>query len=585
MPSTFRCYLQQLRRSLAFVRQNRHGRRLNTPAPRSRVRLEVLEDRLAPAFNVSITSAAMSSGGAFALNGTTEVFTPTMSGAIASTSDIQNFLNAGKNVSITTGTMGNEAGDININAAITQTAGGATTLTLTPAEDVIDNGFAIDTTATSGTVTLSAGRDITLNSGSGIKTTAGAIALSANEAATPVSGNFIGINAAGAVITSVTGAIGLQGRGGDTGDNNIGIALHGGTTVSMTTATAGAAGITLNGTGGPGGSQNNGVALLDTGSAITSVARDIQVIGIAGAGSGTVNNGVFLAQAATSPAPTITSASGNILVQGTGGNGTGTFGQGVSMENGSSIATTGSGSVTVQGSGGTGAGSGGSNYGVELDSGSTISAAAGSSGTIAITGTAGTGAFANGVILFSGAGITSKGTGALNLTATSSTNAALFIDATASNLIGGTTYAGIISLNVTSATLDGGTVATTGVAKLNATMGAFDASGGGVLNVGQLLLTGVGPFNLPTTTNKVSTLAGAVNGNVTFHDSAALTVGTVAGTIGLNAGAGTVNLTGNTNLSVTQTLKTSGAVTLTGGAAGNGASINLTAAVRAARCP
>src|SRR5262249_60370753 len=79
---------------------------------------------------------------------------------------------------------------------------------------------------------VSTGRNIVVNSGTGWTSTAGNLSFSANQQATPTSGNFIGIDVNNATIGSSLGAITLQGRGGnDAGGSQFGVYLHGGAVV------------------------------------------------------------------------------------------------------------------------------------------------------------------------------------------------------------------------------------------------------------------------------------------------------------------------------------------------------------------
>ena len=144
-------------------------------------------------------------------------------GAIGSSligaSTINNALNSGTNVIITTDIGGSQSGDIiqNSNAAINWSS--SSSLTLNADRDITLNG-SIEATG-SGAVNLNATRAITLNSGSSITTTSGAINLNANQQPTATTGSFDGIYLNNADISSNTGNITLKGKAGNTAGEGI----------------------------------------------------------------------------------------------------------------------------------------------------------------------------------------------------------------------------------------------------------------------------------------------------------------------------------------------------------------------------
>src|SRR5262249_44502893 len=128
-----------------------------------------------------------------------------------------------------------------------------------------------------------------------VNTSSGGITLRGNQQAAPTSGNFFGILVSGTV-SSATGAVQLTGRGGNTGNLNIGVAVAFGGLVRTT----GTGSVTVTGVGGPStGNANYGVDIQDEGSQITSGGGLVQVTGTGG-GTGTASdgNGVFVVNGA-----------------------------------------------------------------------------------------------------------------------------------------------------------------------------------------------------------------------------------------------------------------------------------------------
>jgi filamentous hemagglutinin family protein len=120
--------------------------------------------------NIIIQNVGVSTNGTF--SGTNpDIFTPIGDSAIISTTDIENRLNAGTSVTITTGNTGTQAGNITIADNIAKNPfGGSTTLTLTAANDILlqpgvqIQSFSIPALANPLNLILQADRD---NSGSG----------------------------------------------------------------------------------------------------------------------------------------------------------------------------------------------------------------------------------------------------------------------------------------------------------------------------------------------------------------------------------------------------------------------------------
>ena len=89
-----------------------------------------------------------------------------------------------------------------------------------------------------------------------------------------------GVNLNGALLTSVDGAIGITGIGGDgSAGTNYGVYQLTGAVISSTGTGADAATITIEGTGGAGTSSNEGVILSSIGTLVTSVDGDILIRG------------------------------------------------------------------------------------------------------------------------------------------------------------------------------------------------------------------------------------------------------------------------------------------------------------------
>ena len=247
------------------------------------------------------------------------------------------------------------AGAINVNGAITAASAGAVSLT-----------------ATSG-IFVSAG----------IATTNGNLTLSANEQATPTSGNFIGVNVSGAKVESTgTGVVNVSGRGGDDGSGSqIGVSVSG----ASATITSGGGNVTVTGQGGGSGTGGSNYGVFVETAISAGGGGTVTVMGTAGANdTGNSDIGVIL----TGLGATITSAGGNVSVTGQGGGtGSGSFNYGVAVGSGSIITAKGTGSVTVMGTGGTT--SGGSDAGVVVAGVGNKATIASSGGNVSVTGQGG----------------------------------------------------------------------------------------------------------------------------------------------------------------------------------------------------
>ena len=211
-------------------------------------------------------------------------------------------LNLDNSVALTVGTVGADSG-VSAAGDITLTLTGSNRLTIDQAVSSqggalalnaygIDiNGAALSNTGT-GTIHLAATRDIALSSGATITVENGLLQLDANQGLIAETGSFEGIRLSDASLTTRgSGAIVLNGLGGDTGDNNNGVALVLGSTIRSIATGALAGSITLNGVAGGGDNGNRGVTLQNSGTAISSAGGEIVINGT-GSGTGLDNAGV-----------------------------------------------------------------------------------------------------------------------------------------------------------------------------------------------------------------------------------------------------------------------------------------------------
>ncbi len=217
-----------------------------------------------------------------------------------------------------------------------------------------------------------------------IRTETGGIFLSANLQPTATSGNFTGIDIAGNITTNSTdgGEIYIEARGGNSGNNNYGVHLHGGKIIK-----AGGMGFTtVIGTGGAStGSDNYGVLVSQSNSIISASGGTVSVNGLGG-GTGTLsanNSGVVIDGSGGIITNSGTDPGATVSVIGAGGDGINENQIGVDIQN--EVSSSG-GNIYVEGSGGADAGSFTSNIGLLLRGAGVIHA--GGSGTITALGTA-----------------------------------------------------------------------------------------------------------------------------------------------------------------------------------------------------
>ena len=391
----------------------------------------------------------------------------------------------------------------------------------------------------SGAATLKASRNIALASGSSVTTVNGNLIVEANQQGTPTVGNFIGINVNNGLIqASGTGAVTVQGKGGDGANNQYGVRIQSGGDIIGGTSGL----LTVRGTGGAtSGGSNLGVWVLNAGSTITSGGANVSVTGTGGGtGISTNNKGVQVQAAGQITA----GGSGTVTVVGQGGNLTGTGGAnfGVYVFNASSTITSSGGNVSVTGTGG-GATTSTSNEGIRLEAAGQITA--GGSGTVTVMGSGGnltgTGGENHGVYIFNaGSTITSNG-GNVSVTATgggagtSTDNMGLRIEATGLVTAGSGGTVTVLGQggNLTG---DGGNNWGVFVSGTNSTI----ASSGGNVSV-----TGTGGGAMTGSTNQGVILTGA--GLISAGGSGTVTVvgqgGNLTGTGGSNHGVNVSNAT------------------------------------------
>ncbi len=478
----------------------------------------------------------------------------------------------------------------------------------------------------SGSISITAERNLLMDDNSRLITVDGNITLNANQGA-PATGDFDGILLDHATIETVNGDVVLRGRGGSEvgGEFNRGVHLTDMARIESTGTGPFAGTIAIIGRGGNAANGNRGVQLDTVGTRIRSVDGDILIDGTGGSSTGSFNQGIiFFAGVVESTGAAgitldgtggsgsgsdigvlllnedtiITSNQGDISIVGRGG-GTGNFSTGVSVANQARVESTGTGTgaarIGIQGFGASGSQS---NRGIQF-SGTTPQLST-IDGDVNLLGFGGNspGGFNEGIIFFSGS-ITSSGFGDLALTGVGSGGSGNGILIQAGSLVEATA-AGDIDLSGIRAgasqdvLFNGGTLGSaTGTGELtitadlldfenaNAIQGAGELTikprtvsetvgvggGAGTLNVSDVEISKIlDGFNLITIGD-----AAAGTGNVdidtaTFTDPVAIVGGSVDVDI-LDAGTNDVDLIARTG-SITDvalgTDVTGGTVTLSG---------------------
>ncbi|WP_197998444.1 tandem-95 repeat protein, partial [Gimesia aquarii] len=474
----------------------------------------------------------------------------TSSGSGADTINVQGLdsLNAG-NLAVT-----GDADD-NVTFQTSNMVMDANDLTVTAQTIIIDSGIS----STTGAISLTASRNILLNSGSSLTTVDGGITLLANNGGL-TAGDFIGIEANNSLIqTTGTGNISLTGLSRDDSGAGFqyGVSLHSNTLVSSTSTGM----ITVDGTGGNGTLYNYGINVSSA--EISSVNGNISLTGQGGDGTGISNLGIMIdsgslisstgtgINAATitlngtagvssnwghgvkidNSTTKVTSVDGNILIIGQGSNNLGVSENiGVALNEGE-VSSTGTGAdaatITINGTGGAGTSN---SYGTFLSFGALVTSIA---GDIALTGQGGdgTGASNMGVFVDSGSLISSTGTG---------TNAArITLDGS-----GGTStnwgYGVYINGSTTKVTSIDGDISITGRGRRNESGEGYV---GVVLNGSEVVSTGLG-VDAATITIDGTGGTGTVNNHGVFLANTA-SVTSTDGAILLTGEGGNGTVTGN----------------------------------------
>ena len=167
---------------------------------------------------------------------------------------------------------------------------------------------------TTGSASLTAARNIVLNSGSSITTVDGDLTLTANQAATATD-SFIGIALDNATVTTTTGAITIDGTGSASGSpltNMKGIQLLNGAVVSSSGTGPSVGTVTLTGVGGA-SAGSDGIYAEGPTTLVTTVDGDIVIDGSSTGGEGVQFNGASFVTSTGTGAD-----AGTIAISGTG---------------------------------------------------------------------------------------------------------------------------------------------------------------------------------------------------------------------------------------------------------------------------
>ncbi|MFL5327753.1 MAG: beta strand repeat-containing protein [Gemmataceae bacterium] len=478
---------------------------------------------------------------AVAANTLTINFTAT--GAIAESVTVNN---DGTNISLTGNISGTTTtATANVTKIVFQDSGGGTNQAISftgTAPFILSSGLdgiGVDTVAVSneidvtGSSTLSINAPVTLSVDGNLSTVSGPLTLKANQGATASSGGFdgidVGVNAPTAV-SSVSGNITVQGRGGDdAGGYWWGIFVHTGSIVGSTTT----GNVSVTGTGGNNiGTRNYGV-FVNSGGTITSGGGNVAVTGTgAGSGAGSyLNFGVFCRGTISA------TGAGNLTINATGGSPVGSANignnHGLVVDSSASI-TADSGSITVSAVGGVSTDS--DNYGIDLAG--VIST---NSGNLNVTGTGGGGSGYQcfGIFVESTATISSNGG---NISVVGNGGGSSTADFNVGVLHQGQILAG----GNGNLTIQGTGGVTSGGSDYGLYInGSIGSSGGNVSLTGQGSGTGTSGSNLGILVLS-STISAAGSGNVTVSGTGSNSSG--AGNYGINLDSGNISTSGGTVL-------------------------------------
>ncbi|NES22838.1 MAG: filamentous hemagglutinin N-terminal domain-containing protein [Symploca sp. SIO3E6] len=166
--------------------------------------------------NITIQNTATANG---TFNNTNpNVFTPGADNAVVNTQDIVTQLNAGTNVTITTGSTGTQKGNITVADSISKTAGGVATLTLAAANDIIVNsGVEITSNSDALNLFLTAdsdnvgGGDVVMTNGV-IQANSGQVAIAGDSIlleGTTIASDTTGSNDGGAITLAAANSLSL----------------------------------------------------------------------------------------------------------------------------------------------------------------------------------------------------------------------------------------------------------------------------------------------------------------------------------------------------------------------------------------
>ncbi len=501
-------------------------------------------------------------------------FSATATGSNANATTIQNALNTGTSVTISTGAVGGETGNITVSGTadaggavnIIKTGGGNASLTLQAAGSIfVNSGANISSNSGALNVTLNSRND------NGTATAAGAILI--NNASILSNGGNITLG--GGLTPLTTPAIGTLA-------NVEGIRLLPGTTLS-----SGAGNISLRGQGVNGSSFADGV---HSAAKIQSTTGAINITGDGGLfATGAANNGINMDNANSG----VNTVDGAITLTGKGGStaGPGGFNRGIQVQLGPVIQSTGAGTITLIGNGGTSVDNSGQNSGILISgaAGTKISAV---NGAISLTGKGGTvtGAVLNtggspGISIQNGPVVESTGTATITLNGTGGTLVnGSFNQGINLNGNGGTRISSVNgAINITGT---GGT--TTGTGGINRGITMFN--GAVVESTGNAPITIIGTAGTSVDTGAnegiqisqagtvVRTVSGAISLTGTGNGGATQNHGVefLQGAAVTSTGAATISITGVANSTGTG-LEASFAPNVSLGGALDSGNINLTA--------